>query len=255
MKIVIIGGSGLVGSKLMERLTAEGHEAVSASPNSGVDTLTGEGVAEVLEGTQVVIDVSNSPSFADADVLAFFETSTRNLLAAEAAAGVGHHVAVSIVGAPTLPDSGYLRAKVAQERLIEAGDVPFSIVRSTQFFEFGTSIADAATDGDTVHMPPVRFRPIAADDVADAVAAVATGAPVNGLVEIAGPQEFGFDAFIAAALAARGDARIVVADPHAKYFGTELADGSLVPEDVTAARLGTTTFEEWQGRQAAAAAK
>jgi uncharacterized protein YbjT (DUF2867 family) len=208
----------------------------------------------VLEGAQVVIDVSNSPSFADDDVLAFFETSTRTLLAAEAAAGVGHHVALSIVGTSRNPGSGYMRAKIAQERLIEAGGVPYSIVHATQFFEFGKSIADAATEGDTVRIPPVRFRPIAGDDVADAVASVATGAPLNGGIEIGGPAEFGFDEFIADVLAARGDTRRVVADPHARYFGAELEDGSLVPLDVSTARLGSTTFAQWQARQQAAAA-
>ena len=254
MKIVIIGGTGLIGSKLVERLTAQGHEPVAASPNTGVNTLTGEGVAEVLEGAHVVIDVSNSPSFADDDVLAFFETSTRTLLSAEAAAGVGHHVAVSIVGASRNPGSGYMRAKVAQERLIEAGGVPYSIVHATQFFEFGKSIADGATEGDTVRIAPVRFRPIAGDDVADAVASVAAGAPLNGSIEIAGPEEFGFDEFIAAVLAARGDTRRVVADPHARYFAAELEDGSLVPLEVSTARLGSTTFAQWQARQQAAAA-
>jgi uncharacterized protein YbjT (DUF2867 family) len=255
VKIVIIGGTGLIGSKVTERLTAKGHEVIAASPNTGVNTLTGEGLAEVLESAQVVIDVSNSPSFADAEVLAFFETSTRNQLAAEIAAGVGHHVAVSIVGSTRNPGSGYMRAKVAQEHLIENGGVPYSIVHATQFFEFGKSIADAATDGDTVHMAPVRFRPIAADDVADAVAAVAAGEPLNGGIEIAGPEEFGFDEFIADVLAARGDSRTVVADPHARYFGTELEAQSLVPLDVDAAQLGSTTFAQWQARQAEAAAK
>lgn len=252
VKIVIIGGTGLIGSKVAQRLTAKGHEVVAASPNTGVNTITGEGLAEALAGASVVIDVSNSPSFADADVLAFFETSTRNLLAAEQAAGVGHHVAVSIVGSTLLPDSGYMRAKVAQEQLVAVGEVPFSIVHSTQFFEFAKSIADGATDGDTVRIPTARFRPIASDDVADAVAAVALGEPLNGGVDIAGPEEFRFDEFIALALAARGDARTVVGDPEASYFGTKLADGELVPADVTAARLGSVTFEAWQAAQSAA---
>ncbi|WP_338014696.1 SDR family oxidoreductase [Agromyces mariniharenae] len=255
VKIVIIGGTGLIGSKVAQRLTAQGHEVVAASPNTGVNTLTGEGVAEALDGAQVVIDVSNSPSFAADEVLAFFETSTRNLLAAEQAAGVGHHVALSIVGSDGLPDSGYMRAKVAQERLIRDGGVPYSIVHATQFMEFGKAIADGATDGETVRIAPVRFRPIASDDVADAVAAVATGEPVNGDVEIAGPEEFRFDEFIADALAARGDERTVVADPEAEYFGTRLDDGSLVPADAATARLGATTFAQWKAAQAAAPAR
>jgi len=252
VKIVILGGTGLIGSKVAQRLTAQGHEVVAASPNTGVNTLTGEGVAEALEGAQVVIDVSNSPSFAPDDVLAFFETSTNTLLAAEQAAGVAHHVALSIVGSDGLPDSGYMRAKVAQERLIRDGGVPYSIVHATQFFEFGKAIADGATDGETVRIAPVKFRPIASDDVADAVAAVATGEPVKGDVEIAGPEEFRFDEFIAAALAARGDERTVVADPAAEYFGTKLDDGSLVPADASSARLGATTFEQWTAAQASA---
>lgn len=255
VKIVIIGGTGLIGSKVAQRLTAQGHEVVAASPNTGVNTMTGEGVAEALDGAQVVVDVSNSPSFAPDDVMEFFETSTRTLLAAEQAEGVGHHVAVSIVGSDGLPDSGYMRAKVAQERLIRDGGVPYSIVHATQFMEFGKAIADGATDGDTVRIAPVRFRPIASDDVADAVAAVATGQPVNGDVEIAGPEEFRFDEFIAAVLAARGDERTVVADPEAEYFGTKLADGSLVPADAATARLGSTTFEQWTAAQAAAPAR
>jgi uncharacterized protein YbjT (DUF2867 family) len=246
MKIVIIGGTGLIGSKLVARLREQGHEAVPASPDSGVNTLTGEGLAEVLAGAAVVVDVSNSPSFEDAAVLKFFETSTTNLLAAEAAAGVGHHVAMSVVGSDRAPDSGYLRAKIAQETLIRSSSIPYSIVRSTQFFEFLKRIADEATDGNTVRIAPVLFQPIAADDVANAVARVAVSAPVNGIVEIAGPQQFRFDEFIRLGLAARQDPRVVVPDPHARYFGTELGERTLVP--AADARLGEIRFEEWLGK-------
>src|SRR6185437_7971508 len=225
-----------------------GHQAVPASPDTGVNTLTGEGLAHVLTGAAVVIDVSNSPSFEDAAVLKFFQTSTGNLLAAEAAAGVGHHVAVSIVGSDRLPGSGYLRAKVAQEKLIASSRIPYTIVRSTQFFEFLKRIADDATDGNTVRIAPVLFQPIAADDVAKAVAGVAVSAPVNGIVEIAGPQQFRFDEFIRLGLGARRDPRVVVPDPQARYFGTELGERTLVPE--AGARLGEIRFEEWLGKSA-----
>jgi uncharacterized protein YbjT (DUF2867 family) len=248
MRIVIIGGTGLIGSKLVTRLREQGHEAVPASPDSGVNTLTGEGLAEVLTGAAVVVDVSNSPSFEDAAVLKFFETSTTNLLAAEAAAGVGHHVAMSVVGSDRAPDSGYLRAKVAQEKLIRSSSIPYSIVRSTQFFEFLKRIADEATDGNTVRVAPVLFQPIAADDVAKAVGQVAVSAPVNGIVEIAGPQQFRFDEFIRLGLGARRDPRVVIADPHAHYFGAELSERSLVPD--ADARLGEIRFEEWLGKSA-----
>jgi uncharacterized protein YbjT (DUF2867 family) len=245
MKIVVIGGTGLVGSKLVTQLSEQGHDAVAASPNTGVDTLTGEGLADALAGAAVVVDVSNSPSWEDAAVLEFFQTSTRNLLAAEASAGVGHHVALSIVGTERLPDSGYLRAKVAQEKLIEMGNIPYSLVHATQFFEFVAGIADGATEGNTVKMPPVGFQPIAAEDVAQAVAAVAVGAPLNGRVEIAGPQRYRMDEFFRKVLAERNDPREVVTDEHARYFGTELAEGSLVPAG--AATLGRTSFEDWTG--------
>lgn len=250
MKIVIIGGTGLIGSKLVARLREHGHEAVPASPDSGVNTLTGEGLAEVLAGAAVVVDVSNSPSFEDAAVLKFFETSTANLLAAEAAAGVGHHVALSIVGSDRAPGSGYLRAKVAQEKLIRSSSIPYSIVRSTQFFEFLKRIADEVTDGNTVRIPPVLFQPIAAEDVAKAVGRVAVSAPVNGIVEIAGPQQFRFDEFIRQGLGARQDPREVIADPHARYFGTKLDEGTLVPGAGVDARLGEIRFEEWLSAQA-----
>ena len=246
MKIVIIGGSGLIGSKLVTRLREQGHEAVPASPDTGVNTLTGEGLAQVLTGAAVVIDVSNSPSFEDAAVLKFFETSTSNLLAAEAAAGVGHHVALSVVGSDRAPDSGYLRAKIAQEKLIRTSSIPYSIVRATQFFEFLKRIADEATDGNTVRIAPVLFQPIAAEDVAKAVARVAVSAPVNGIVEIAGPQQFRFDEFIRLGLGARPDPRVVMADPHARYFGTELGERTLVPSGD--AKLGEIRFEDWLGQ-------
>lgn len=243
MKIVVIGGTGLIGSKVVTKLAALGHEAVAASPNSGVNTLTGEGLADVLNGAQVVVDVSNSPSFADDAVMNFFQTSTRNLLSYEAAAGVGHHVALSVVGTERLPDSGYLRAKVAQEKLIKEGSIPYSIIHATQFFEFAKRIADEATTGNTVHLPSVRFQPMAAEDVASEVTRVAAGAPLNGTVEIGGPEQFSFDGFIRKALQASNDSRDVIADPHARYFGTELSERSLVPAD--GAILGSIRFDEW----------
>jgi uncharacterized protein YbjT (DUF2867 family) len=243
MRIVVIGGSGLIGSRLVAKLGAHGHEAVPASPNSGVNTLTGEGLADVLEGAAVVVDVSNSPSFEDAAVLEFFETSTRNLLTYEAAAGVGHHVALSVVGSDRLPESGYLRAKVAQEKLIKASAIPYSIVRATQFFEFIKRIADDATVGNTVRLAPVLFQPTAADDVVSAVGKIATGSPQHGTVEVGGPERFRFDDLIRRGLSARSDPREVIADPHARYFGTELSEFSLVPGEN--ARLGETRFEDW----------
>ena len=248
MKIVVIGGSGLIGSKVVTILSKHGHEAVPASPATGVNTLTGEGLTDVLSGASVVVDVSNSPSFADAPVMNFFRTSTGNLLRYEAAAGVRHHVALSIVGTDRLPDSGYMRAKVAQEKLIRESSIPYSIVRATQFFEFVKSIADSATDGNTVRLPPVRFQPIAADDVASAVARVAMGSPLNGIVEVGGPEQFRFDKLIRQGLSARKDPREVIADPQARYFGTELSERSLVPGDD--AQLGETRFEDWLSRSA-----
>ena len=247
-KIVVIGGSGLIGSKVVTNLGERGYDAVAASPNSGVNTVTGEGLAEVLEGASVVVDVSNSPSFEDAAVMEFFQTSTRNLLTYEAAAGVGHHVVLSIVGSDRLPDSGYMRAKVAQEKLIKESSVPYSIIRATQFFEFLTRIADAATEGNTVRLPSVGFQPLAADDVARVVSDVAMGPPLNGIVEVAGPVRFRFDELIRQGLFASRDPREVIADPHAQYFGTELRDGSLVPSGD--ALLGETRFEDWLGRSA-----
>ena len=243
MKIVVIGGTGLIGSKVVTKLVDRGYEAVPASPNTGVNTLTGEGLAKVLEGASVVVDVSNSPSFEDAAVMNFFRTSTGNLLSYEAAAGVGHHVALSVVGSDRLPDSGYLRAKVAQENLIRESSIPYSIVRATQFFEFLQRIADEATDGNTVRLPSVRFQPMAAEDVASEVARVAIGSPLNGTAEIGGPEQLPFDEFIRRALQARKDPRTVIADPHARYFGTELSEHSLVPDND--ALLGEIRFEDW----------
>jgi len=246
MKIVVIGGTGLIGSKVVTKLSERGYEVVAASPDSGVNTLTGEGLAEVLEGASVVVDVSNSPSFEDAAVMEFFKTSTGNLLSYEAAAGVGRHVALSVVGTDRLPDSGYMRAKVAQEKLIRESSIPYSIVRATQFFEFVNRIADSATDGATVRLPPVGFQPMAADDVASAVAKVAIGSPLNGIIEVAGPEQFRFDELIRRGLSARKDPREVIADPHARYFGAELSERSLVPGD--GAQLGETRFEDWLSR-------
>ena len=222
MKIVVVGGSGLIGSKLVTMLTRDGHEVVAASRRSGVDAVTGEGLAEALRGASVVVDVSNSPSFEDAAVMKFFKTSTHNLLTAEAAAGVQHHVALSVVGTGRLLQSGYLRAKFAQEKLIKESSIPYSIVQATQFFEFLRSIADAATHGNAVRVPPVLIQPIAADDVARAVAKIATGTPLNGTVEIGGPEPFYLDGLIQRVLGAHNDPREVIADPHARYFGTEL---------------------------------
>ena len=243
MKIVVIGGSGLIGSKLVEKLREHGHEAVPASPDSGVNTLTGDGLAEVLEGAAVVVDVSNSPSFEDEAVLAFFETSTRNLLEAEGAAGIGHHVALSVVGTDRLSESGYFRAKIAQEKLIEGSPIPYSIVHATQFFEFVKSIADAATDGDTVRLAPVLIQPMAAEDAAAAVGRTAVGPPVNGIVEVAGPEQFRLDEFIRRGLETRDDPREVIADPEARYFGARLDERTLVAGDD--ASLAETHFEDW----------
>jgi uncharacterized protein YbjT (DUF2867 family) len=250
MKIVVIGGTGLIGSKVVTCLKREGHEAIAASPDSGVNTLTGEGLAEVLEGAEVVIDVSNSPSFEDDAVMEFFTTSTTNLLAAEGDAGVRHHVALSIVGAERLSDSGYLRAKVAQEKLIRGSSIPYSIVHATQFFEFAMGIADEATDGEVVRLPHVLFQPMAADDVAAVVCETGRRAPADGVIEVAGPEQFHFDEFIQQALTAKGDPRNVVADPKARYFGTELQERSLVPTNP--ARLGGIRFSDWLAQPARA---
>ena len=251
MKIVVIGGTGLIGSKVVSLLREHGHEAIPASPRLGINTLTGEGLAEALDGASAVVDVSNSPSFEPAAVLEFFQTSTRNLLAAEAAAGVGHHVALSIVGIDRSPDNGYFRAKLAQEALISAGPIPYTIVRATQFMEFADGIADAATSGTEVHIPPVAFQPIAADDVARAVANAAVSPPVNGRIEIAGPDRLRFDDVIRRRLQARNDPRQVIADASAAYFGAVPDEQSLVP--LNGAQLGQVHFEEWLARASATA--
>lgn len=252
-KIVIIGGTGLIGTKLGKRLRDKGHEVVAAAPNTGVNTITGEGLAEALQGAQIVVDVANSPSFADKDVLAFFETSGRNLLAAEAKAGVTHHVALSVVGTDRNPDSGYLRAKLAQERLIKAGTIPYTILRSTQFFEFAGAIVQSASDGTTVRLSPAFFQPIVSDDVADALADVTLAAPVNGVVEVAGPERIAMDEFARQFLTAKKDPREVVADVHARYFGAEINDQSLTPTLGVTPRIGKTHFGDWLKRTVAQA--
>jgi uncharacterized protein YbjT (DUF2867 family) len=252
MKIVVIGGTGLIGSKLVNKLREQGHDAVAASPNSGVNTLTGEGLAEVLKGASVVVDVSNSPSFEDTAVLKFFETSTRNLLKYEAAAGVGHHVALSVVGTDRLSESGYFRAKIAQEKLIKASSIPYSIVHATQFFEFLKGLADISFDGEKVRLPGVLFQPMAADDVASAVGRVAVGPPVNGTVEIGGPEQFRLDELVRRRLATLKDPREVIADPKALYSGAKVSERTLVPGNN--ARLGETTFETWLSQSAVKAA-
>jgi uncharacterized protein YbjT (DUF2867 family) len=246
MKIVVIGGTGLIGSKLVTDLVAHGHEAVPASPGTGVNTLTGEGLAEALAGADVVVDVSNSPSFEDTAVLEFFEASTRNIFDAEAAAGVGHHVALSVVGAGRQPDSGYMRAKIAQEKLIKNSAIPYTIVHATQFFEFAVRTADEATDGDTVRVPPVLIQPMASDDVAATVCDVALAAPLNDTTEIAGPAPMRFEDWVRKGLRATGDQRVVVADPQARYFGARLSERTLLPGD--GAQLGATTFDDWLSR-------
>ncbi|WP_353641782.1 SDR family oxidoreductase [Mesorhizobium sp. WSM2239] len=243
MKIVVIGGTGLIGSKTVERLRKKGHEVLAASPNSGVNTITGEGLAEAVAGAQVVIDLANSPSFEDEAVLEFFETSGRNLLSAEASAGVKHHIALSVVGAERLPNSGYLRAKMVQEKLIRDSGIPYTIVHSTQFFEFLGGIAQSATIGETAALPSAYFQPIASDDVADIMTDVALSAPTNGVIEIAGPEPVRMSDLVARFLKATNDPRKVIADPHARYFGTELDDRSLVPGDNP--RIGATRFEDW----------
>ncbi|MFW3171637.1 SDR family oxidoreductase [Geodermatophilus sp. CPCC 206100] len=248
MKIVVIGGTGLIGSKVVLRLADDGHDAVAASPASGVDAVTGEGLDDVLGGAAVVVDLSNSPSFDDAAALSFFTTSTRNLLAAEATAGVGHHVALSVVGTRRDSEIGYFRAKAAQEELVEAGPIPWSLVHVTQFFEFLPRIADGAAADGTVRIPPVLLQPIAADDVAAAVARTAVGPPTRAVVEVAGPDRRRFDEFVELSLRARGDRRPVVADPHARYFGAEVGQRTLVPDD--GALLGGTRFDDWLRRTA-----
>jgi uncharacterized protein YbjT (DUF2867 family) len=252
MKIVVIGGSGMIGSKLVPKLRERGHETVAASPKSGVDIITGEGLAQALQGAAVVVDVCNAPSWEDSAVLKFFETSTHNLLAAEAAAGVRHHVALSVVGSERMLESGYFRAKIAQENLIQSSSIPYSIVRATQFFEFVKGIADFSTHGNTVRVPPVLIQPMSADDIASAVARVALGAPVNGLVEVGGPEKFRLDELVRRGLAAWKDPREVVADPNARYYGIAVKERTLVPEDN--ARLSETSFATWLTLPAAKAA-
>jgi uncharacterized protein YbjT (DUF2867 family) len=243
MKIVVIGGTGLIGSKLVKKLGEHGHEAVAAAPSSGVNSLTGEGLADALKGASVVVDVTNAPSWEDTAVLKFFETSTRNLLAYGAAAGVRHYVALSVVGTERLLESGYFRAKLAQEKLIKASSIPYSIVRATQFFEFVKQIADYSTEGNKVRLPPALIQPMAADDVASALGRIATNSPVNGAVEIGGPEQFRLDELVRRDLAAFQDPREVISDPHGQYYGIQVSERSLVPDND--ARLGEARFEDW----------
>jgi uncharacterized protein YbjT (DUF2867 family) len=252
MKIVVIGGSGRVGSNVVRRLVARGHDPVAASPATGVDTITGEGIADAMAGAHAVVDVANAPVWDDDAVREFFTTSTRNLLAAERDAGVKHHVAVSIVGADRLPDSGYLRAKVAQEAEIQAGTIPYTILRATQFFEFLPQIVESGGEGERVRLSTGLMQLVAVDDVAAAVAELAIGAPVGGRVELGGPEALGVDAWARRLFAATGDERTVVSDPHARYFGTELHGGELTPGD--GARIGATDFDTWLAQEAATAA-
>jgi len=248
LRVVVIGGTGLIGSKLVTKLVEHGHEAIAASPNSGVNTVTGEGLDEVLRGASVVVDVSNSPSFDDAPAMDFFTTSTRNLLATEARAGVRHHVALSVVGLERLEQSGYMRAKMKQEELIKGSSIPYSIVHATQFFEFIKAIGDAATEGNIARLAPVLIQPVAADDVASTLGRVATDEPLDGMIEVAGPEQFRLDELVRKALALRNDPRQVIADPDARYFNAALGERTLLPGD--GARLGATTLKEWLGRQA-----
>ncbi|OBH62754.1 LysR family transcriptional regulator [Mycobacterium colombiense] len=255
MKVLVIGGSGLIGSQVVARLRELGHEAVPASPSTGVNSVTGEGVSDAVAGVHTVVDVSNSPSWADDDVLNFFTTSTRNLLDAERAAGVQHHVALSIVGADRAAESGYMRAKVAQEKVIVESGQPYSIVRATQFFEFVDGIADSLAEGDTVRAPHGAFQPIAAADVALAVTRAATGDPVDAVINIAGPEKHGMDDFIRTRFAATGDARTVVTDNNARYYGAVLDDRSIVPTDDEQVAVYPTTFSDWMAAQAASGAQ
>lgn len=249
MKIVVIGGTGRIGSKVINKLREHGHEAIAAAPNTGVNTITGEGLAEVLKGTSVVVDVSDSPSWDDAAVLKFFETSTRNQLKYEAEAGVKHHVALSVVGTERLAESGYFRGKIAQEKLIRESSIPYTIVHATQFFEFLKGLADWSMVGSEVHLPPVLFQPMAADDVASGVARVAVGPPANGIVEIAGPEQFRLDELVQRRLAQLRDPRKVVSDPNARYSGAKITEKTLVPG--SNARLGETRYESWLTQAAA----
>lgn len=249
MKIVVVGGTGLIGSKLVEKLRRAGHEPLAASPDTGVNSLTGEGLPEALEGAEVVVDVANAPDWDDAAVMEFFQTSSRNILAADAAAGVKHHVALSVVGADRLPESGYLRAKLAQEEMVKTGSVPYTILRATQFFEFIGRIADSSADGDTIRLAPVFVQPESADDVAAALADLAVSEPANGIVELGGPEQFRLDELARRVLSANNDPRPVKADVHARYFGTELDDHSLTPG--SNARIAPTRFEDWLSQPAA----
>jgi uncharacterized protein YbjT (DUF2867 family) len=249
MKIVVIGGSGRIGSNVVSRLRQKGHEVVAASPDSGVDTITGEGLAEALAGAAVVVDVANSPSFEDRAVLEFFQTSGRNLLAAEAAAGVAHHLALSVVGVDRPPQSGYFRAKLAQENLIRSSAIPYTILRSTQFFEFVGAIIEEGAAGDVIRLSPALMQPIAADDVAAVLADLALAPPLNGILEVAGPEACPLDKFARKLMAARDDGREVIADVHARYYGVELNDRSLTPGDHP--RIGPTRFGDWLSRAAA----
>ena len=251
MKIVVIGGTGLIGSKLVSKLRIDGHEAVAAAPNTGVNTLTREGLADALKDASVVVDVSNSPSWDDAAVLNFFETSTRNLLAYEAAARVGHHVALSVVGTNRLSESGYFRAKIAQEKMIKESSIPYSIVHATQFFEFLKGLADISMVDGKVHLPPVLFQPMAADDVASGLAKVALDRPLNGIVEIAGPEQFRVDELVRRRLASLKDSREIIPDPNARYGGAKVSERTLLPGNN--ARLGETRFETWLAQSAASA--
>ena len=252
MKIVVIGGSGLIGSRLVTKLQEQGHETIAASPKSGVNSVTGEGLAEALKGASVVVDVTNSPSWEDAAVLNFFETSTRNLLSYGAAAGVKHHVALSVVGTERMLASGFFRAKMAQEKLIKASSNPYTIIRATQFFEFVKGIADFSTEGNKVRLPSALIQPMAADDVAAAVGRIATGSPVNGMVEVGGPEKFDLDELVRKYFAATKDPREVVTDPKAHYYGIEVGEKTLIPEDN--ARLSETRFETWLNQSASKAA-
>jgi uncharacterized protein YbjT (DUF2867 family) len=248
MKIVVIGGTGLIGSRLVKKLREQGQEAVVGSPSTGINSVTGEGLADALKGASAVVDVTNSPDWEDAAVMKFFETSTQNLLRYEAAAGVGHHIALSVVGTERLLESGFFRAKLAQEKLIQAGSIPYSIIRATQFFEFVKSIADFSTEGSQVRLPPAFFQPMAADDVASATARIAMGAPVNGTVEIAGPQKFRLDELVRRYLAAVKDPREVISDPQGRYYGIAVSVRALVPNDDV--RMGEARFEDWLSRSA-----
>jgi len=253
MKIVVVGGTGLIGSKLVRKLHEGGHEAIAASPSTGINSITGAGLADALKAASVVVDVTNSPSWEDAAVMQFFETSTRNLLDFEAAAGVRHHIALSVVGTERLVESGFFRAKLAQENLIKASSVPYTIIRATQFFEFVKAIADFGTEGKTVRLPPALFQPMAADDVASAIGTIAMGSPVNGTVEIGGPEQFGLDELVRRDLAALQDPREVLTDPHARYYGIEVSKRTLLPNKD--ARLSGTRFEDWLRQAARPASK